>query len=318
VQHDKPRRLHIVLAWAAVAVPLALLVVIGGVGFASSPGCDACHRDSVFTQATSTSAHAAITCGACHGSATITERVLKGYSTVAHAFIAPLGVTRGEYAAVADVRCLSCHDTVNDDILESKGLRIDHVVCAEGARCTDCHSATAHGEATSWKRAYDMDTCLECHLSEAASACDTCHVGRPPDDRITSGIFAVTHGPDWQKTHGMGNSATCSACHTAVACERCHGPGLPHDQEFMSNHGSFAVSAEARCGDCHEDSYCESCHGLQMPHPNSFVRGHAAESGADEALCRRCHAESDCITCHVTHVHPGGSIGTLQDGGLRQ
>ncbi len=314
-----PRRSNTALVWLIVAVPVLVLIAIAGVGVAGQPQCAACHSGDAFLAATDAGAHGSLACGECHGSTRPLERAATGYRTLAHALSASLGGARGEFASVPDTRCLACHAAVDEGVVTAQGLRVDHIVCAEGSRCTDCHSPTAHGEATRWVRVYDMDTCLECHLTQASAECDTCHAGRPPAERVTSGVFAITHGPQWEQTHGMGNSATCSACHTAAACERCHGPGLPHDRDFMRVHAALSQTPEARCMDCHETRFCNECHGLDMPHPPAFVQGHAAESEENEALCRRCHVESDCVTCHVTHVHPGGAIGTLPpDGGLNQ
>ena len=158
-----------------------------------------------------------------------------------------------------------------------------------------------------------METCIACHASQGASTkCDTCHENKDRQQRVSTGVFAITHGKNWRKTHGMGNTATCSVCHTAAKCEKCHGVGLPHDKEFMARHGAIAGDPAAKCYTCHDTRFCADCHGLAMPHSKTFTRDHAARAKSDPKLCKRCHAGSDCTDCHVRHVHPGGAVGGLK------
>ncbi len=299
------------LTLALIAVPVLLVATVSYFSIAL-PGCASCHDQAAFKSATAASAHANVPCVSCHVSRTVAGRVTYGFREAFHMVLPLWKGTGREWAAVPDERCLACHKKVLEGPSTVSGMRIDHSTCAVGSRCTDCHSATAHRDQISWVRTYDMDTCLECHVSKASTACDLCHVeGRRAADRITSGIFAVTHGADWQKTHGMGNSATCVVCHTAATCEKCHGPGLPHDAKFISTHTTYATAPGAKCDGCHEKSFCDGCHGLQMPHSTEFKRKHATEAAADRALCDRCHSAADCTTCHVKHVHPGGAIGNF-------
>ena len=296
-------------------MPVAAVLAVGVYGAVASPGCGTCHTDTALVSATQASSHATVECGACHAPSAAGDRLLFGYRQVGHMVFPALGDEGREWASVADSRCIACHAPIASDIVTARGLRVDHSVCAVGSSCTDCHSTVAHGEATSWIRTYDMETCLTCHVSETLADCTLCHEGRLPSDRITTGVFAITHGPEWEQTHGMGNSATCSACHTAADCATCHGPGLPHGAGFLSEHAEYSGQADAQCLGCHEQSYCDDCHGLEMPHTPRFIVEHADEAYEDEALCNRCHVESDCIVCHETHVHPGGAIGRLSEDG---
>lgn len=276
--------------------------------------CASCHDGEPFATATFSGAHASVECLACHTSGDALGRLAFGVRHLPS--LVPLAADQPtrDLSVVDDSRCMECHENVYSGPVSSSGIRIDHALCTPGLDCTQCHSTTAHGRAVSWVRTYDMETCLECHVSEDLADCALCHEGRLPEDRITTGVFSVTHGPQWEQTHGMGNSATCAACHTAADCETCHGPGLPHGESFMSEHADYSTRAEAQCFSCHETRFCAGCHGLDMPHSRAFVVEHAAEAGADRVLCERCHAESDCIVCHETHVHPGGAIGTLPGG----
>lgn len=300
------------VVWLAVIVPMLLVLVPGVYASVALPGCASCHgKDTAFRTQTAASSHSGVECAACHVPSGSVARLGFGFRQVFHMVVPAVAGKGREWAAVPDPSCLSCHEQINQDVVEVNGIRIDHSVCTEGSKCTDCHSTVAHGTATPWPRVYDMETCLECHASKDIADCDLCHAGKRPSSRITSGVFATTHGPDWQKTHGMGNSSTCTACHTGDSCVKCHGAGLPHAPTFVETHGQIARTPAAKCATCHEQQFCTDCHGVQMPHTNAFTRGHAKPAEADPAVCKRCHADSDCVTCHETHVHPGGAVSGL-------
>lgn len=296
--------------WLVAVVPVVVLLGGGMYYGVQLQDCSSCHTEHEFTSATMASSHASVECGSCHGANGPVGRLNFAISHLGQ-MVTGSAETKRDVASVSNANCLSCHDQVIAQPVTASGINIDHALCAENTACTDCHSAVAHGEQTSWLRVYDMETCLSCHAKQAATNCDLCHAGRRPANRIASGVFAVTHGPQWEKTHGMGDSATCSVCHTAATCESCHGVGLPHDANFMKEHSTFATDDKAKCSSCHTERFCSDCHGLAMPHPNKFVREHAQEARDDRELCNRCHVSSDCMTCHEKHVHPGGAIGAL-------
>ncbi len=311
-----PPRVLRSLVWIAVVLPFTLVAGASVFLAVVTPGCARCHNDAAFVEATDRSAHSGVECVACHVPAGALDRAAFGFRQAFHMGIPIISSAGRDWEAVPDSRCMRCHEEVVDRVVAARGLRIDHATCAKGSACTDCHSTTAHTTATAWPRVYDMETCLRCHVASDVSAnCDLCHDGKLPADRVTTGVFAITHGPRWEQTHGMGGSATCTACHTAANCAKCHGVGLPHEPRYLKVHAAHALSKEARCLSCHEATFCSECHGTAMPHTNAFTRTHAAAARADEKLCTRCHAEADCITCHVTHVHPGGAIGALTGKG---
>jgi len=298
----------------ALLLPVIALLAVGMYNAVALPGCESCH-DTALIEATQASAHASVDCAECHVSTGKADRLTFGYRQLLHMQLPLVEENGREWSAVPDDRCIRCHDEGLEGLINANGITISHEDCAVDAACTDCHSTTAHGDSMSWVRVYDMETCLECHVAEAATACDLCHEGESAADRITSGVFAVTHGADWRETHGMGNAANCVVCHTAAKCETCHGPGLPHEADFIDTHPAYSVLPTAQCLDCHEKTFCSDCHGLAMPHTNAFTRGHAKDAEADPELCQRCHIQTDCDTCHVKHIHPGGAIGTLEDSG---
>lgn len=296
---------------ALFVIAAGLVVAAAAVGSVAvtAPGCESCHArvdDSAATLAAGP--HTGVECASCHVPTRAAERITFGSRVV---FGMALGIgERGDRAAssVPDATCLTCHAEVMDRPSASRGYRIDHAECAEGSACTDCHSATVHGEATTWKRTAQMGQCLGCHSArEAAAACDTCHDPHTKSERLTTGgAWQVTHGAQWKTAHGMGDLATCSACHARDYCVDCHGIELPHPDRYVeSAHSAEAKSLPTSCGGCHDRDFCDSCHGIEMPHQAAFVRGHSAivEAQTDES-CVRCHTESDCVTCHVKHVHP--------------
>ncbi len=314
MKHVSPATRRAIL-WVLAVVPLAL--VLGSVVYNATalPGCVSCHDEVNFVAGTEASAHTEVTCASCHVGTTVADRLAFGMRESFHMALPLIGGEGRDWSAVPDARCLACHEKVEQQVVSANGLRISHTDCAVESECSDCHSTTAHGDATSWVRVYDMETCLECHVSKASTECNLCHEGRLPANRVKSGVFAITHGPEWEKTHGMGAATTCTACHTAANCEKCHGAGLPHAVGFVKKHAEVATSTTARCQTCHEPAFCSDCHGLEMPHPTTFTRNHAEPAETNANLCKRCHAEPDCSGCHETHVHPGGAIGTLGSGG---
>lgn len=299
-----------------IAALLATIVLMLGVyDVVALPGCESCHNSGDLGAATAASPHAKVDCRSCHVAPDPLGRVAFALRQPFHMYIRVSGAATRDRAAVPDDRCVTCHQGLSGGTVSRNGLRIAHASCAVGAACSDCHSSVAHGKATSWVRTYTMDGCLACHVPEKNVACDLCHEGRGASGRISSGSFAITHGPQWQSTHGMGDSTTCMVCHPSDDCVQCHGSGLPHDADFFGKHGDLSAQPEAKCDLCHEQSFCESCHGIVMPHPQDFTKTHANASKEDRALCERCHAESDCTTCHEMHVHPGGAIGSSTTGG---
>jgi hypothetical protein len=226
--------------------------------------------------------------------------------------LAPQG--SGLAAGVPDSTCLSCHEAVMNEVVTAQGVAIDHSQCSKGRLCTDCHSETAHGTATSWPKTAQMNQCLDCHATQRVrDDCTTCHAAKSAQQRLRTGEWAVTHGPNWKQTHGMGNWKTCAACHPDDYCVRCHGIPLPHDADYVTNHSAQALTNRKDCGMCHKQAFCDGCHGMEMPHPALFTPSHSwIVEKRGSAACMRCHVQDDCDTCHVKHVHPGGA--TLPPG----
>jgi hypothetical protein len=294
---------------------VAVVLAAGVFNAIALPGCASCHDKRGFGAATAAAAHAEIACKSCHVPRGVFDRMAFSLRQPITMLVPLVKSPDRDRAAVPDTRCVSCHQEVAGGVMATKGLRINHATCAVGSACSDCHSTTAHGEATTWVRAYSMDQCLTCHASEGQTGCDLCHEGRRPTSRVQAGSFAVTHGPQWQSTHGMGDAATCMACHTQDDCAECHGAGVPHTADFIKTHPASAKNDNAKCDGCHETSFCDSCHATPMPHTSEFVSTHPKTAEQQAALCDRCHADSDCTECHEKHVHPGGAIGSSTSEG---
>lgn len=300
---NRPRA--ITIGVLAVIVPLAALAVWIGVSAVYMPGCSGCHLQGEFATRTAAGVHAALECKSCHGGVTIASRAEFGVHIVLGMHL-PLVATDPSLSNVPDATCDSCHEDGTAGVVENAGLRVRHSECARAHTCTTCHSPTAHGSALAWPRTASMELCFECHADVGAPvACDSCHSDRLPTDRIKTGTFAVTHGPDYLTTHGMGRMTTCGPCHAPDKCVGCHGAGVPHAARFVQQHAQIAADPAADCTSCHLQTFCSNCHGLEMPHPPSFTAEHSqiVEREGEEG-CATCHAPDDCTRCHEMHVHP--------------
>lgn len=296
-----------ILLTTAALIALVLLVGAGILG-TSRWACASCHGG--FAKAQAHGQHGTVVCVACHGSGAAARTTLAGNVLLRMVPAKLVGRhVSGPSREIPRTACLTCHRAVESPgVAESNGLRIDHSTCAQDASCDICHSTTAHGEMTRWKRASRMEDCTACHAQKKASLeCDACHRGKSTTDRLAVGPWQVTHGSNWQQTHGMGQLDSCATCHPRDYCARCHKTTVPHDARFGSTHGADAVSDRAACLQCHKtQAFCDSCHGMPMPHPVDFIKSHASVAGSvDAPLCQRCHSRANCEACHVAHVHPG-------------
>ena len=313
LQSLPPSKAIRILAWSLAGL-VVLLTVLMGVTAAALPGCRACHDSKTFVTETRTSAHSEVECTQCHVQPGVAARLTYAYNVVfgMALHLAPAG--SGQIATVTDSTCLSCHEAVMKGIVTADGISVDHAQCSKGRMCVDCHSDTAHGTAVAWPKTVNMNQCLDCHAADRVrDDCTTCHSERSARQRVRTGEWAVTHGPNWEQTHGMGDWDTCAACHPADYCVRCHGLPLPHDEAYIRSHPAQALEQPKDCAVCHKQAFCDGCHGLEMPHPTLFTPAHSfIVERQGSRVCMRCHVQEDCDTCHVRHVHPGGA--TLPPG----
>lgn len=304
-----PRSSKTILTWTMLAIGALLLAVVAAVGVTAVtlPGCVSCHDSGDFATETAGLPHADVSCVSCHVDPSVGGRLSFASRQLFHMIVPVVRDLDRSYAAVPAERCISCHEAVRTAGTQgSRGLRIDHVQCAAGIQCSQCHSATAHGTATTWPRTPRMEQCYTCHgATNKVIGCDSCHAERREEQRVQAGTFSVTHGPNWESTHGMGEMRSCGACHEPEKCMKCHGAGVPHAGDFLSQHAKFSTQTEARCTSCHLETFCTGCHEYPMPHDEAFIIGHSDIVDTDgDTRCLTCHAQSDCTGCHESHVHP--------------
>lgn len=316
------RRRRITIIALITGVVLVAAVAIFSVAAVTVPGtCEVCHRISAISPGAGDKAHSGVTCLQCHADAGIADRAeLAAAVPLMVIASAPEGVSQVSRGA-----CLKCHPYVGKDVTEAGGLRIDHRSCVSlGAGCGSCHDRKIHGLQGSgklqWERSLGMEECVSCHERESApQECTTCHDGKMQRDRLTSGIWQLTHGPDWEQKHGLGGTRMCTACHQRTDCAKCHGIELPHKPQFSTSHGADSVAHAKSCATCHDESFCSGCHGIEMPHPASFMPRHKSivEKQGDTG-CYGCHAQRDCRVCHNRHIHPGWADRAGKKDGVEQ
>lgn len=262
------------IVWFAVAIMgLAVFVVMGGmigtstVWFCSAP----CHKVQADTIAAyRASAHAQISCVACHEPANtnpIVVALAKAKSmaeippTVSNTYELPLNKLSA-YALdeheMGSKQCTQCHGK-NRDITPSSGLIIKHEVHEkEGVTCTTCHNRVAHNDsAIQFTLAgnglhedfMEMDACFRCHDIEgkrrARGTCSLCH---------PKGFELVpeTHGAEW-----------LPKAHSEAARESLREFGAAEvEAEELIHEGvseKVAVAVE-HCSTCHKKAFCAECH----------------------------------------------------------
>lgn len=171
--------------FALVVVPALVIGALTGASFqwTSQPSfCVKCHPMEPFVAGWQAGPHQDVNCEECH--------LPPGTVAFVGGKIAALQVVvdyaRGDYrdesfnAVVSNASCLKCHAAVEDTVLVSDGVKVDHSgIIKLGGKCMTCHSTIAHGDATPvGSRTYPtMATCFSCHDGQIASnACTVCHV----------------------------------------------------------------------------------------------------------------------------------------------
>lgn len=315
--HRDARRRRVAVV-ALVAVVAAVLVIVGA--GASTPGaCTLCHGAQA--EALSSSSHKGVSCLRCHA---FGPRQVQARLDVALRMVpASLGGVEleGPGRPLGNAACIQCHgDILTGEVIEANGLRINHRECSASTQCAGCHSAAVHGRSTRVIRTSSMSECTVCHVERTVSvACDSCHKGKMPSDRVRDPVWVRTHGTQWEALHGLGDLRTCAVCHAPDDCAECHGAGVPHPADFGSTHGRYAIdTGRERCLTCHKvATFCESCHGgMEMPHPEGFLQRHSSiATSQEDPVCMPCHSVPDCVSCHTFHVHPGGARSSVSRGG---
>ena len=273
--------------------------------------CTACHISKVAYSDWHTSSHASVRCERCHTDRAYLAGVGNSFALASDA-LGSLGGASGGSVVVPDSACTSCHP--QSELLRpvvSGSLRMSHAGLAEGGfRCMDCHSGVAHKVPASPASVPTMSTCARCHNNVKVSGkCAVCHTQQKSADvvRRSDPEWSKTHGPQWRQLHGMGDLSNCTMCHEPQECQKCHGVPLPHDENFIADHGKTALQSKQLCLNCHNQSFCDNCHGFPIPHPAGFLPAHSKiAKSVEDPRCIRCHIADDCAMCHKSHVHPNG------------
>lgn len=298
-------------ALAAGVLALFLFLISGPVSLYTPRACTICHAPGAAYSGWQSSAHSSVRCERCHTDRAALGGIGNSFALASDVWRSVSGGTSSN-VAVRDDACLSCHPAASlTKPVVVNGLRMSHKGLAEARyRCVDCHAATAHDVSQARLTAPTMSLCARCHNNVRASGdCKLCHSETRSADaaKQSDPEWSKTHGPNWRQLHGMGDLSTCTMCHKSTECQQCHNVPLPHDANFIGNHGTIAKQSRQACLSCHAPSFCDNCHGLPIPHPAGFLSQHPtiAKSEADPR-CMRCHVQDDCTSCHTQHVHPHG------------
>lgn len=320
----------------AIVSVTVLLVVVATTLYAERPeSCMSCHQDPVYSEALAESVHATVGCASCHRSAGATARVddaVRYTGWLWSYYLEAVQVEPGTGAFVDSRRCLACHDSVREGVIETDGVRVRHSdFLEEGASCLVCHGDTAHAELRGVQGQPIMNSCMQCHDDEIASAaCEECHVS-------DLGVRAVAKRGGKMDTVGI-RETDCYACHAERPCLECHGITMPHPEGFsfpppagvvtrqwVPNRvgGGYEPGSHARagfvnremCWRCHHapgrpfepsDDGC-SCHGLFgfMHGGPAWIREHGLQATGQKpgmnAACDGCHGSA---TIFCTYCHP--------------
>ena len=313
-------RLRLSAALGVSAGSLALLLVVGLLGFPSSvpaqkavpaspspdgeyvgsETCKACHEEAYQTfsrtrmgrlflhQARNTAE--GLGCENCHGpgKAHVDAGGGKGKGQlITFAKNDPTPVERRN-----DV-CLACH--TKGDRLFWKGSAHD----SRDVACTSCHKVMEdHSPRNQLALSTELETCGTCHLQKRAAQMRSSHMPLR-EGKMTCSSCHNPHGtvtPTLLKENSLNDS--CYRCHTEKrgpflwthapvpeSCSNCHDP-------HGSNHESMLKVAKPRL--------CQQCH-IESRHPtNPYGRDTASLKFVMGRACSNCH-----VNIHGSN-HPGG------------
>lgn len=313
VSSDVHRKRIMRIAGAVVFLAVLVMALWGPVSLARPQTCALCHISRVAYQSWRASSHSSVRCEQCHTDRAAVLGLGNSVALAQNAWYGAVGVQAGPHR-VPDSACLACHPAagLNQPVVVN-GLRMSHTgLRAAGYHCVDCHADAAHDVPVARISGPTMSTCAQCHNNTTVSAkCTLCHVASQQATKVaarrTDPEWSKTHGSNWRQLHGMGDLTTCTVCHNRTDCQTCHGMPLPHDDNFIAEHGTIALKSKQLCLNCHHESFCTGCHGFPMPHPADWLPTHPKiAKGFQDPRCIKCHIADDCNWCHTTHVHPHG------------
>ncbi|HEB12644.1 MAG TPA: hypothetical protein ENI11_03095 [Actinobacteria bacterium] len=264
--------------------------------------CGACHETRAQYAAWKKSVHSNVSCLDCHvkpGLAGYVDGPMRALGSLGAKFT---GTRRAVATDVNDDNCLNCHDTIIDDIVIKRGIKVKHrEIIDDGRRCGDCHAGVGHkvSGGVSYNRFSSMDKCLKCHRSNRLKKCKLCHTDKPGRglaEKEKMGFLA--HDSEWARRHGVANSRYCRICHDRDFCGECHKIEMPHPPKWPSLHGKQAL-IQGGCEECHSRKFCYRCHKTEIPHKPGWE--HGTQAIEKREICDRCHTDKNCKDCHDLH-----------------
>ena len=256
-----------VLTIAAFAVAVAVIATSTRMFCAES--CHHVQDDAI--AAYKASAHANISCIACHEPANATplqfaQAKLTNMGELPPAIMRTFSFPLNKGSAYAlntkemgDRQCTQCHTSVRK-ITPSAGIKIDHAVHKKnGVTCTSCHNRAGHDESGltlklkgNEKHAdfLKMNGCFRCHGQEAKhdapGTCPTCH---PADFEL---VPASHESALW-----------LAGGHSDAAAESLkeYGAATVESEELLKEGVPERLARPVEyCSTCHKKAFCEECH----------------------------------------------------------
>jgi len=300
-----------------------LFVVAAMIGLFSTAGfCGLCHEMDYDIDALSKSAHAQLTCYACHQRLSVPNLIFHKilamkelYYHFTNSYEKPINA-HSHYAEEGEVpndNCNFCHSILTRKVTASEGVIINHEVhLKKGINCIMCHNRVAHPNMEEYKTEYEdwmkMDGCVRCHKQEenspAPGACKACHpkgFELKPENHFAKGFMPSGH---WKLKEE--DPKYCEMCHNEkVFCYNCHGMEMPHPGDWKKTHRTIGKKKPGSCKLCHKGkNFCNNCHhGADYGSPAEWIKKHqliVKKKGAQP--CFQCHEETFCSFCHVRGI----------------
>lgn len=238
------------------------------------------------------------------------------------------------------VSCTTCHaSSVSPSVPTTATCTSCHTKPHDDRPCLDCHSETHERQRIELAREHLRFTHAD-HKSTGEGECVKCHtqIGDDKPGTLLPTMAACFRCHEHEKEFA---TRKCDGCHVDLPAEHTLPEShVPHDGDWIREHGVRAASARDLCQTCHSERQCLSCHGVttaalpsklafddaKLPglHRAGFRSRHAEEARGQPGLCTTCHSESSCKGCHDReHVsagtarsspHPAGWVGTRGSG----
>jgi hypothetical protein len=232
--------------------------------------------------------------------------------------------------SLAGVGCVSCHDGIGASG-DTGALHLP-----DTSKCVGCHTRPhdarpcigCHGDGHTRQEAELARRHLrfshEEHVPKLGGQCVPCHGAAGRTDQATMRpsmaqcLTCHTHKDQWR-------TRECDGCHVDLPAELSRPSShVPHEGDFVREHGVRAASARDLCATCHGEPFCASCHGVTaavLPwklafdrptlsglHRAGFAMRHADEAHAAPGTCTTCHdAERFCRDCHASRGQTSGT-----------